>query len=285
VISRDGREYPPMLEHLPDPPERLWVVGRSLSSLPTCVAVVGTRTPTAYGQEIAGGLAQDLARAGLCVVSGMARGIDSWAHRGALQAGPTVAVLAGGVDVCYPSGNRDLYELIANRGTIVSESPPGTPIRKRRFPIRNRIIAAMSVCTVVVQAGLGSGAMSTARHALSIGRDVLAVPGDVRVDVSAGVHELLYDGAAPCTCAGDILQRVGADTANDPGARRLDEVPADMDLELRTILELMGGEQMAIESVGIKAGVLGAPLVVAISRLELAGWIARSPGGAVRRTR
>src|SRR5207245_8205032 len=118
--ARGDEEYPPLLEHLADPPDRLWVAGRDLSSLPPCVAIVGTRTPTHYGGDVARGLAADLARSGICVVSGLARGIDSWAHAGALDAGTTIAVLPGGVDRCYPSSNRELYERIAEEGALVA---------------------------------------------------------------------------------------------------------------------------------------------------------------------
>ena len=157
---------------------------------------MGTRTPTHYGEEIAQGIASDLARSNLCVVSGLARGVDAWAHAGALDGGTTIAVLPGGIDRCYPSSNRELYERIAETGALVAEVPPGTPTHKRRFTHRNRIIAALSLAVVVVQAAEVSGALATARYGLDCGREVFAVPGDVRVDVSAGVHGLLRDGAA-----------------------------------------------------------------------------------------
>lgn len=285
VVPRDDPEYPGLLEHLPDPPERLWVIGRSLSSLPPCVAVVGTRAPTGYGQEIAHALASELARSGMCVVSGMARGIDAWAHIGALTEGGTVAVLAGGIDVCYPSSNRELYEQIAERGAIIAEHPPGTPTHKRRFTHRNRIIAALSLCTVVVQAAERSGALATARHAMDIGREVLAVPGDVRVDVSAGTHELLRDGAGVCTCAGDVLERVGVEMVRDAATRRLGPIPADMPEEQSRILTLLGGDSMSAESIGVAADLAGALLVRVLGRLELAGWIGRGPGGRILRVR
>lgn len=285
VVGRDEDEYPDVLEHLPDPPARLWVVGRRLHELPPCVAVVGTRTPTPYGQEITHALASEIARGGVCVVSGLARGIDAWAHAGALEHGTTVGVVAGGIDVCYPSSNRELYERIAERGALVAEQPPGTPTHKRRFTHRNRIIAALSICTVVVQAGERSGALSTARHALAIGRDVFAVPGDVRADVSVGPHELLRDGAAPCTCAGDILERVGDELARGSSMRGLQPVPADLAPEQAAFLELLGTETLRAERVGGMAGLDGATLATTLVRLELAGWITRAAGGSIRRLR
>jgi DNA processing protein len=285
VVGRSDAEYPSMLEHLPDPPERLWVAGRELSSLPPCVAVVGTRTPNHYGQEIALGLASDLASAGICVVSGLARGIDGIAHDGALVNGLTLAVLPGGIDRCYPSSNRDLYEQIADEGALVSEVPPGTPTHKRRFTHRNRIIAALSLATVVVQAGEPSGALATANHAATLGREVFAVPGDIRVDVSAGVHQLLRDGAAVCTCAGDVLERIAPELERAAAARTLSPLPVEMDTTQATILGLLGGEGMTLGSIAAATGLGASALAVAVTTLELNGWVARGPGALVRRVR
>jgi DNA processing protein len=285
VIERGTSEYPPRLEHLPDPPERLWVAGRPLDRLPPAVGIVGTRTPTPYGREVANGLALDFATSGVCVVSGLARGIDSEAHLGALERGTTVAVLPGGIDICYPSSNRDLYAKIAEHGALVAEHEPGTNTRKHRFTHRNRLIAALSLATVVVQAGQRSGALSTARHALSIGRDVFAVPGDIRVDVSFGPHELLRDGAAPCTCAGDVLERIGVEIERENALRDLDGLPDDLPAGQRSILDLLGKQTLSAETVGAMAGLDAASLATALVRLELEGWIARGPGGSVRRLR
>lgn len=284
VVERSTPEYPTTLEHLPDPPDRIWVAGRPLERLPPAVAIVGTRTPTPYGREVAHGLATDFATAGVCVVSGLARGIDSEAHHGALARGTTVAVLPGGVDVCYPSGNRDLYAEIAERGALVAEYEPGTNTRKHRFTHRNRLIAALSLATIVVQAGQRSGALSTARHALSIGRDVFAVPGDVRADVSFGPHELLRDGAAPCTCAGDVLERIGVEIEREVAMRDLEEPSVDTP-ELRAVLELLGKQTLSAETIGAMTGLNGAALASVLVRLELEGWIASGPGGSVRRLR
>jgi DNA processing protein len=285
VVRRAGAEYPPLLEHLPDPPAALWVAGRGPVTPVRCVAVVGTRTPTAYGREIAYALASELARAGVCVVSGLARGVDASAHEGALEHGTTVAVLAGGVDVCYPSSNRRLYERIAERGTIVAEHPPGTPTYKGRFTHRNRIIAALSLATVVVQAGERSGALATARHALDIGRDVLAVPGDIRIDMSAGSNGLLRDGAHPCTCVADVLGQIGMGVAGGTARQSLRPVPADLPAEQIAILELLGGETLVADDVGSMSGLRGLALATSLSALELAGWIEAGPGGTVRRIR
>lgn len=285
VVLRRGEGYPASLDHLADPPERLWVAGRDVAALAPCVAIVGTRTPTHYGEEVARGLAADLARAGLCVVSGLARGIDARAHEGALDAGKTVAVLPGGIDHCYPASNRALYERIAEEGALVSEVPPGTPTHKQRFTHRNRIIAALSLAVIVVQAAERSGALATARHALDIGRDVFAIPGDIRVEVSAGVHELLRDGAAICTAAGDVLERIDAEMKRGAVERKFAPIPPGVPEEHARMLEALGGDSMSVEALGRESGLSGGALIDAVTRLEFAGWVARGPGGTVRRVR
>ena len=284
VVELSAAEYPSKLEHLPDPPERIWVAGRPLDRLTPAVAIVGTRTPTPYGREVAHGLAMDFATAGVCVVSGLARGIDSEAHSGALTRGTTIAVLPGGVDVCYPSSNRDLYAEIADRGALIAEYEPGTNTRKHRFTHRNRLIAALSLATIVVQAGERSGALSTARHALSIGRDVFAVPGDIRADVSRGPHELLRDGAAPCTCAGDVLDRIGVEIEREVSMRDLED-SGDRSSEDRSVLELLGRQTLSAETIAAMTGLSGGVLASVLVGLELDGWIACGPGGSVRRLR
>lgn len=285
AVARGEDEYPASLEHLPDPPERLWVAGRELVGLPPGVAIVGARSPTRYGEEIATGLAADLARAGLAVVSGLARGIDTCAHEGAIENGVTVAVLPGGIDRCYPASNKLLYERIAERGALVAEVPPGTPTHKHRFTHRNRIIAALALAVIVVQAAEKSGALSTARQALEIGREVFAVPGDVRLDVSAGVHELLRDGAAVCASAGDVLDRIAPEMARSAAVTTFVPIPHGMPEPERAILEALGGESMSIDELAVRVLVAGSPLLIAISRLELDGWVGRGPGGRIYRSR
>lgn len=285
LVSGTTPEFPEKLRHLPDPPARLWAAGKPLDRLPPAVAIVGTRTPTPYGREIAHALAIEFAMAGICVVSGLARGIDSEAHIGALTRGTTVAVLPGGIDVCYPSSNRELYAEIAVKGALVAEHEPGTGTHKHRFTHRNRLIAALSLATVVVQAGERSGALSTARHALAIGRDVFAVPGDIRAEVSAGPHELLRDGAAPCTCAGDVLSRIAVEIERENAMRDLGGLPDDMPAEQRAVLEMLENQTLQAGAIGARAGFDGATLARTLTWLELDGWIARGPGTSVRRLR
>ncbi len=208
VLTMDDAAYPARLRNIFDPPPVLYGKG----SLPLfdeemAVAVVGTRDATPYGLHAAEDLSYQLADAGALVVSGLARGIDGAAHRGALRAGGfTAAVLGCGVDVVYPPENRRLYEDIAAAGVIISEYPPGTPAERWHFPQRNRIISGLSLATLVVEAPRHSGALITASTALEQGRDVFAVPGPIHAPNSVGCHELIRGGAGLAGCAWDILE-------------------------------------------------------------------------------
>src|SRR5713101_7757144 len=196
-ITRDEASYPANLREIPMPPVRLWMQGRVETDDALAIAIVGAREPTPYGLGCAERLAADLAVRGFTVVSGLARGIDSAAHRGALEAGGrTIAVLGSGVDVIYPPENRRLASDIAARGAIVSQFPPGTPPLAGYFPARNRVIAGLSLGVVVVEAAEKSGSLITAGLAGEVGREVMAVPGPLTSLLSAGAHRLIQDGAA-----------------------------------------------------------------------------------------
>lgn len=205
-LRRGDPDYPGRLEHLDSPPEDLWIRGTLPLPRERAVALVGTRRATEYGRRMATDLAYGMATAGWAVVSGLARGIDAAAHRGALDArGATVAVLGCGVDRVFPARNRDLFAAIARDGILVSEFPPGTPPLRHHFPRRNRIIAALCDGVIVVQAGLPSGALITADLGIELNRVVFAVPGPADQSVSRGVHRLLRDGIPIATCAADVL--------------------------------------------------------------------------------
>ncbi len=208
IITMDDALYPTRLKAIYDAPIVLYGKGKMpLFDDEVAIAMVGTRSCTAYGISNGELLGYDLARRGAVVVSGMAKGIDSACMRGALRGGGFVcAVLAGGVDVIYPAENRDLYHDILQRGVILSESPPGTTHDAWRFPPRNRLMSGLSLGTVVVEADVSSGALITAGHAMDQGRDVFCVPGPIRVESSAGCHRLIRSGAALVTCAQDILE-------------------------------------------------------------------------------
>lgn len=203
-----ARDYPPLLARIADPPPLLWVRGAApLLSLPA-VAVVGSRAASPYGLEVAHEFGSRLAETGVIVVSGLARGVDSSAHRGALSRGTTAAVLGSGANVIYPKEHAALAERIAERGVIVSELPPGALPRQHHFPRRNRLISGLSLAVVVVEASTRSGSLQTARLALEQGREVMAVPGTILGDRNRGCHGLLRDGAMLVEKASDILDEL-----------------------------------------------------------------------------
>jgi DNA processing protein len=220
LVAVYGRGYPDSLLDLFDPPAGLFVRGATLEDLVPRVAIVGARNCSAAGREMAAGLGRALTAAGVCVVSGAARGIDAAAHRGAISmAGPTVAVLGGGIDVAYPRENRRLLHEIAGSGAVVSEYPPGTRAEPFRFPARNRIVAALSSAVVVVEGAAGSGSMITADHALDLGRDVFAVPGSVNSALAEVPLALIREGAVPIRGPDDLLEDLHLSASGSPSDR------------------------------------------------------------------
>lgn len=266
----------------PAAPMCLWVRGsEDLGGLlDGAVAVVGARACTAYGEHVAAELAAGVAAAGRCVVSGGAYGIDAVAHRAAIAVdGPTVAFLAGGVDRAYPAGNARLLGAVAETGALVAEVPPGSAPAKVRFLQRNRLIAAVTRATVVVEAAWRSGALSTARHAAALLRPVGAVPGPVTSAASAGCHRLLRDGCAVCvTDAAEVLELVGPAPAPD---RSTPARPGDgLDELRRRVLDALPLRRAAPEeSLARAAGVSVPELRGALGGLELAGLARREQGG------
>jgi DNA processing protein len=211
-LPRSGREFPPLLRAIHDPPAGLFLRGTSGAQLLSrpAVAVVGARACSGYGASVARSLGRELAAAGLVVVSGLARGIDAEAHRGALEAdGTTVAVLGCGIDRDYPAGHAELARRVADAGLIVSEYAPGVGPAPWRFPARNRIVAGLCAATIVVEARERSGALITADLALEEGREVFAVPGEITSSLSGGTNALLKLGAAPLTSSADVLASFG----------------------------------------------------------------------------
>jgi DNA processing protein len=208
-LPQHTHDYPALLARIADPPPRLWLRGDPRALAVPCVAIVGSRAASPYGVRVAEQLAADLARAGVTVVSGLARGIDSAAHRGALTTGRTVAILGSGADVIYPPEHEALAQRILDaHGALVSELPPGSPPRRGNFPRRNRLISGVSLAVVVVEASTRSGSLQTARFALEQGREVLAVPGTILGERFRGSHGLLRDGAKLVESASDILEEL-----------------------------------------------------------------------------
>ena len=231
-------QYPAILKEIKNYPAELFYKGNIDILKRRCVSIVGSRGTTSYGRNTAVKIAGNAAEAGLAVVSGMARGIDTCAHRGALDAGgDTVAVLGCGVDICYPAENKKLKECIERDGLVISEYPPGTGPQKYNFPQRNRIISGLSELTVVVQAGNSSGALITAELAAEQGRDVCAVPGNIDSQYNMGNNKLIKDGALPVINVRDVLELMGVDTADRSTAER---VLSDTEMKIYSILEKHG---------------------------------------------
>jgi DNA processing protein len=282
--------WPVRLAHLESPPDGFWQLG-AIGPMPPCVAVVGSRRATFGGVDIARSIGSELGAAGVQVVSGMALGIDAAAHSGALDAGgSTIAVLGCGIDVCYPSRHAELRSRIIARGSLITEEPAGTPPFKHNFPKRNRIIAALAHAVVVVEATERSGALSTARWAADLGREVLAVPGSIRSRQSSGTNLLIRDGARPFLGIGDLLDAVPALRAAVPEAA-LDALPGRpggglerFSPPLREILARMGTQPVHPDQVGVALGLSPALVASRLGALELAGAVMSLPGGLVART-
>lgn len=278
IVRATDADYPEPLRHLTYPPSQLWALGRwGLVGATPIVAIVGTRDATPYGERIARELARALARAGACVVSGMARGIDATAHRAVLdETGATVAVLGTGIDVPYPVGHRTLHDVIARRGLLVAELPPGTRAFKGCFPRRNRIIAALASVTIVVEAGVKSGALNTADQALALGRTVGAVPGPVDAPQSEGANGLLRDGATIIASVDDALALVGL----TPAVR----VPREFsDADVGAVWRALGAGPLDSDSLCATSGLPAQRCLAAVTQLELQGAIECTLTGVIRR--
>jgi DNA processing protein len=278
LIRRSEPAYPAGLDDLADPPAQLFALGNEALLERPLVAVVGTRNSTAYGERATRNIARELVRAGACIVSGMARGIDAVAHRTALEAGGgTVAVLGTGIDVAYPAGHRQLHAAIAANGLVLSENAPGATAHKGAFPKRNRIIAAIARVTIVVEAGHRSGALNTAAHALDLNRVVAAVPGPIDSDQSAGANQLLRDGAAVIASPSDALALLGLGPAPPESAR-----PNLPDAEQR-VWEAIGFAFTDPDTISLKTDLAPSACLAAITSLELLGLVECSIAGEIRR--
>lgn len=222
IITPGMHEYPAALQEIKNYPKQLYYTGNINILKKRCAAIVGSRNTNQYGRSIAVSMAEKLAEKDVTVVSGMARGIDTCAHRGALKAeGSTVAVLGCGIDICYPEENAGLKKEIEGSGLILSEYPAGTEPRPFYFPQRNRIISGLSEVVIVVQARNESGALITAELAAEQGREVCAVPGNIDSQYNLGNNKLIKDGARPLVSAADVLEVMGLDTLDKKTAKKL----------------------------------------------------------------
>lgn len=281
LIARGEPDYPPGLAAIDQPPPFLLVRGSLGREDSLAVAVVGSRRATPYGLRVAGRLAEDLAARGVTIVSGLARGVDTAAHRGALRgSGRTLAVLGSGLDVAYPPESRPLMGEIAGSGAVVSQFPMGTSPLPHHFPMRNRVIAALSLGTVVVEARERSGALITARLAAELGREVYAVPGSVSSPESRGAHGLIRDGAKLVEGWEDVVEEWP-----DAWRRALSEGPAARGgaeaaagPEEAPILALLGDEPIALDAVVARTGLPSSQVAAGLMTLELRGLV-RQVGG------
>ncbi len=275
-IARSAREFPPLLHAIHDPPPGLFVRGAAGSDVlrRATVAVVGARSCSPYGAQVARMLGRELGSAGLVVVSGLARGVDGEAHRGALEAGgATVAVLGCGIDRDYPAAHRELAARIRATGLTVSEYAPGVEPAPWRFPARNRIIAGLSAATVVVEARDRSGALITADLALEEGREVFAVPGEITSALSSGTNDLLKLGASPLTAPADVLEIFGLTGA--------EAEPVELGSSAEVVLARLRDGPASADELARATGLDAGTLASALTELELAGC-AVAGGGVYR---
>ncbi len=307
LLPRHHPDYPALLRRAPGPPDVLHVAGDPLLLWHPAVAIVGSRSPSAAGAEHAFDFARALAQAGFCIVSGMAAGIDAAAHRGALSVhGRTVAVLGCGVDVAYPPTNRDLHRQIREQGAVISEFPDGTPARRAHFPQRNRIVAGLSLGTLVIEAALRSGALITARLAADAGREVFALPGSIHNPMARGCHRLIRDGAALVESPGEVVEalspiaqsladalrgRLGSaqvpgvavppatsqSALEEPGAPPL-PVPSSQDPKYQRLWKALGHDPTGMDALVSRTGLTAAELSSMLLLMELDGFVAVQHG-------
>ncbi len=293
LISLHDRRYPVRLREIFDPPLVLFAIGRSELLHSHAIAVVGTRNPTPYGVAAAERLSADLARAGLSVVSGMARGIDTAAHKACLREnGDTIAVLGCGVDVLYPADNRKLYEDIGKRGLLVSEFPMGAPAYPQNFPIRNRIVSGLSLGVLVVEGAQHSGSAITARLAMDQGREVFAIPGNITSKMSWGPNLLIKQGAKLVQEWSDITNELPVAVRRDLVTRAQQKLEPDLALPLaeepETPLQALAKQLLSVLQVDVPQqletllatfeGVSSSELIGALFELEMSGLVRQLPG-------
>jgi len=274
VRSLRRNDLPELLRQIHDPPRTLFLRGSASADVleQAAVAVVGARACSPYGSQVARMLGRELAAAGLIVVSGLARGVDGEAHRGALEAGGiTVAVLGCGIDRDYPAAHAELARRICERGLVVSEYEPGVEPAPWRFPARNRIIAGLAAATVIVEARERSGALITADFALEDGREVFAVPGEITSTLATGTNRLLGQGATPLTSAEDVLELFGLAASQRPSAPPLG---ADAAAVVERLTEGAASADELARATGLAPG----PLAAALTELELAGLATEAEG-------
>ncbi len=288
VLNWDEPEYPQRLLEIYDPPTLLYVKGDASLLNRHSISMVGTRRPTPYGNQIAEKLGHDLAARGLVIVSGMARGVDSSAQHGACRAplGATIGVLGTGVDVMYPKENRKLFEAVEKCGALISEFPLGTHPAPENFPIRNRIVAGMSLGSVVVQGAQYSGSLITARLAMEFGREVYGVPGNVTVDVSFAPNQLIKQGAKLVTCWEDVVEELPTPiraelfpveaTTREERASLFAEALSPGEKKVFGLLTV--DESVHVDELMEKSELTSSEVLAALCEMEMKGIVRQMPG-------
>ena len=285
LITCQSPHYPSLLSCIPDPPPILYLRGKPECLHLPLIAMVGSRKPSAGGRRDAQRFARELAANGLGVVSGLAMGIDLESHRGAIAGGMAmIAVLGTGIDIIYPAANRDMFASVAAHGALVSEFNPGTPARPQHFPQRNRIISGLSQGVLVVEAGVRSGSMITARFALEQGREVFAIPGSIHNPMARGCHKLIADGAKLVQCVEDILdeklllseqqtaENIGAAVSQEGGSSQLPEA-------LLKVKQAVGFDTASVEQIILETQLNARDVTVALMELELRGLVRKENNG------
>jgi DNA processing protein len=282
IVLATEPEYPPLLLQSPDAPAALYVHGSVAALAAPQLAMVGSRSPTPAGRATAREFAAWFARAGLTVTSGLAVGIDAASHEGALAAGgASVAVYATGLDRVYPEEHAALAQRIRARGALVSEFPPGTPPLRRHFPRRNRIIAGLSLGTLVVEAARYSGSLITARLAVESGREVFAIPGSIHSPLSRGCHQLIKSGAKLVEEARDVLAELRFPVPKEELTKQAPPAhePPELDKEYEMLLDALGFEPATIDVLVARTHLPGESVASMLLILELEGRVAALPGG------
>jgi DNA processing protein len=278
IITADEPEFPLSLKSTPDPPLFLYVRGSLLPKDGNAVAMVGTRTPTHYGLTVTHRMAYELASQAVTVVSGMARGIDTQAHKGALAAkGRTIAVLGCGIDTAYPPENKGLMEEIVRSGAVLTENPFGTQPESGYFPARNRIISGLSAGTVIIEAAEDSGSLITADYTLKQERKLFAVPGNINSPVSRGANNLIKQGAVLVETAEDVLRGLGIYKGRNNGPAVERPLPTLTDEE-RSVFDTVTGEPKHIDAIMTASGKAPGRLSGILTTLELKGLVKQLPG-------
>ncbi|MBD9434737.1 DNA-protecting protein DprA [Pseudoxanthomonas sp. PXM03] len=299
LIGWHDADYPAPLRQIGSPPLALFVEGDPTLLWRAAVAVVGSRAPTSGGRDNAHAFARALASTGIVVASGMARGIDAAAHEAALALGPgtTLAVVGTGPDIAYPPGHDRLRDRLATQGAVVSEHPPGTPAMRSHFPSRNRILAGLTLGTLVVEAAERSGALITARQAGEAGREVFAIPGSIHNPLARGCHRLIRDGAALVECAQEVIEAVAplaADLANALRGRLGEtesaaiagpgETPLRLDADYQKLWEGLGHDPTGMDQLVSRTGLTAAELSSMLLVMELDGLVTAEHGRYQRKT-